>query len=95
MAVALPNTQKNFNAAVGEEDTSEWCELRRQGHYTNLLESNSVAVLTEALTAHINVVLADQTMSVGADAAKDPVLLVAHQESQNNRSYDHKSLISG
>ena len=36
---------------------------------SELLEANIVSILTEATTAHHETVLADQTMSAGADAA--------------------------
>lgn len=36
---------------------------------TYLLEADSVCTLTEALTADVEAVLADETMAVGADAA--------------------------
>lgn len=38
-------------------------------YYTYLVETNIVGVFTEALTANVKVVLADQSGSVGADAA--------------------------
>ena len=41
-----------------------------------LLESNILGILPEALTAHIQVVLADQSMSVGAGTALARALAV-------------------
>ena len=38
---------------------------------TNLDEANILGVVAEALSADVHLVLADQTVSIGADAAED------------------------
>ena len=49
------------------------------GHKTNLLEANIVGVGSEALTAHVESVLANQSMTVGTDTAE------THQQQLTNK----------
>lgn len=67
------------NRACCKENDSQSSDLvlpvdKTKDHKTYLDEANVGALLTEALTADVEAVLADQTSRVGADAAVSTVL---------------------